>query len=232
MGRVFSAATTLAISASVVGCRFTTPDGHAMYVGEHDSILVADVQLGPGVTEKQIAPLLAGYTNVSVLESKKWKLAGDFDLDAFAGAVEQYATTSGTIDGKPVEPTMTREQFLEEHAEANEKRRAMLNEPRGTRPLNLKILVAELRFPQTLESVTLGTNPRLRCRVDVYDGDQLLGGGDMEAVAGVPGVPLHPASMVSRAAKAMIFDEYTRATILKLVAEMAEETIDALERAR
>jgi hypothetical protein len=38
--------------------------------------------------------------------------------------------------------------------------------------------------------------------------------------------------MVGRAAKAMIFDEYNRRTVLKLVAELGEETINALARAK
>ena len=61
---------------------------------------------------------------------------------------------------------------------------------------------------------------------------QLLGSGDMEAIAGIPGVPLLPGSMVGRAAKALIFDEYTRKTVLKLVAELGDETVDALSRAK
>ena len=123
------------------------------------------------------------------------------------------ATTRGTIDGKPVESSMTREEFMKEHASANEKRKAMLNEPKGTRPIKLKILVTEMRFPADWEGIALGTNPRLRCRAEVYDGDKLLGGGDMEAISGIPGIPFHPGSMVGRAAKSMIFDEFTRKTV-------------------
>jgi hypothetical protein len=214
------------------GCRFTTPDGRGLSLKPYDSILVEEVQLAPEVSDKQIAPLLQGYTKVAVLESNRWKLAEDFDLEAFAKAVEEYATTAGTINGKPVEPLMTREQFLEDHNEANEKRKAKLAEPKGTNPVSLRIFVTELRFPAALEGVALGTNPRMRCRVDVYAGEKLLGGGDMEAISGLPGVPFHPASMVSRAAKAIIFDELTRKIVLKLVAELGQETNDALERAK
>jgi hypothetical protein len=214
------------------GCHFTTPDGRALNLRQYDSIHVEDVQLAPEISEKRIAPLLKGYTQVAALESKDWKLASEFDLDAFTRAVEEYATTSGTINGKPVEPLMTREQFLKEHAEANEKWKARLAESRGTTPVNLKILVTELRFPHTLEGVALGTNPRMRCKVDVYSNGKLLGSGNMEAIAGVPGVPLLPASMVGRAAKAMIFDEYSRKTVMKLVSELGDEIISALSRSR
>ncbi len=89
-----------------------------------------------------------------------------------------------------------------------------------------------MRFPSTLEGLTVGTNPRMRCKVDVYADGELLGSGDMEAIAGLPGIPFLPGSIVGRAAKAMIFDEHTRKTVLKLVAELAQETIGALNRAK
>jgi hypothetical protein len=232
MKRTLQTLASLLIAVTAVGCHFTTPDGRALRIGQYDSILVADVQLAPEVSEAQVGPLLEGYTKVAALESKKWKLAGDFDLEAFAKTVEEYATTSGTINGKPVKPVMTREQFLKEHAEANEKWKAKLAEPKGTKPVNLRIHVTELRFPNALEGVAIGTQPRMRCKVDVYADGELLGSGDMEAVAGLPGIPLLPGSMVGRAAKAMIFDEYTRKTVLKLVAELGKETVSALERAR
>ena len=232
MKRTLQTLSSLLIAVTAVGCHFTTPDGRALRIGQYDSILVADVQLAPEVSEAHVGPLLEGYTKVAALESKKWKLAGDFDLEAFAKTVEEYATTSGTINGKPVKPLMTREQFLKEHAEANEKWKAKLAEPKGINPVNLKIHVTELRFPNTLEGVAIGTQPRMRCKVDVYADGELLGSGDMEAVAGLPGIPLLPGSMVGRAAKAMIFDEYTRKTVLKLVAELGKETVSALERAR
>ena len=232
MRRTLQTLASLLIVVVAVGCQFTTPDGRALNIGQYDSILVKDVQLAPEVSEAQVGPLLKGYIEVAALESTEWKLAGDFDLDAFAKTVEEYATMSGTINGKPVKPLMTREQFLKEHAEAHEKWKAKLAEPKGTKPVSLRIYVTELRFPSTLEGVTIGTNPRLRCKVDVYADGELLGSGDMEAIAGLPGIPFHPGSIVGRAAKAMIFDEHTRKTVLKLVAELAEETIDALDRAK
>lgn len=225
-------AAALIITTLSAGCQFTTPDGRALNLRQYDSIIVEDVQLAPGISEQRIAPLLKGYTQVAALESEKWKLAGDFDPDAFLNILEEYATTPGTIDGKPVEPLMTREQFVDKHAKAHAKWRAGLAEAKGTRPVCLRILVTEMRFPKTLEGVALGTQPRMRCKVDVYDDGTLLGSGDMEAVSGLPGVPLLPASMVGRAAKAMIFDEYTRKTILKLVAELGDETIGALNRTK
>ena len=232
MRGTIQAVALLITALTVTGCRFTTPDGRVLDLRRYDSILVEDVQLAPEVSEKRIGPLMKGYIEVAALESKKWKLAGAFDLDAFAKDVEEYATTPGTINGKPVESVMTREQFIKEHAEANERRKAKLDEPRGTKPVSLRIHVTELRFPGTLEGVTMGTNPRMRCKVDVYADGELLGSGNLEAIAGVPGIPLLPASMVGRAAKAMIFDEYTRRTVLKLVAELGEEIIDALARAK
>jgi len=232
MRRTLQTVVMLVIAAMGAGCRFTTPDGAGLNLGQYDSILVEDVQLAPEVSEKNIGPLLVGYTKVAVMESRKWKLAGDFDLNAFAKSVEVYGTTAGTINGKPVDPIMTREEFLEDHDKAKEKQKAKVAESKGTKPIHLKILVTELRFPDTLEGVALGTNPRLRCKVDVYADGELLGSGDMEAISGLPGVPFHPASMVSRAAKAIIFDEMTRKTILKLVAELGVETVDALGRAK
>ncbi len=225
-------AAALIIATLLAGCQFTTPDGRALNLRQYDSIIVEDVQLAPGISEQRIAPLLKGYTQVAALENEKWKLAGDFDLDAFLDILEEYSTTPGTIDGKPVEPLMTREQFVEEHAKVHAKWRAGLTEAKGTKPVSLRILVTEMRFPNTLEGVALGTQPRMRCKVDVYHDGTLLGSGEMEAVSGLPGVPLLPASMVGRAAKAMIFDEYTRKTVLKLVAELGDETIDALNRTK
>ncbi|MHC4092352.1 MAG: hypothetical protein ACYSVY_19120 [Planctomycetota bacterium] len=223
---------SLLIAGAATGCHFTTPDGRPLKLSQYDSILVESVQLDPEVLEKQIGPLLKGYTEVAALESKHWKLGGDFDLDAFAKTVEEYATTAGTIDGKPVKPLMTRAQFLKKHAEANQRWKAKLAESKGTEPISLRIHVTDLRFPHALEGVTIGTNPRMRCKVDVYADGELLGSGDMEAIAGVPGIPLLPGSMVGRAAKAMLFDEYTRKTILKLTTELGQETIDALARAK
>ena len=232
MRRTLQTLASLLIVVTAVGCRFTTPDGRALNIRQYDSILVQDVQLAPEVSEVQIGPLLKGYIEVAALESKKWKLADDFDLDAFAKTVEAYATMPGTIDGKPMQPLMTHEQFIEKHAKAHAQWEAKLAEPKGTKPVSLRILVTELRFPSTLEGLTMGTNPRLRCKVDVYADGELLGSGDMEAISGLPGIPFHPGSIVGRAAKAMIFDEHTRKTVLKLVAELAEETIGALNRAK
>ncbi|MBN1491882.1 MAG: hypothetical protein JXA69_18365 [Phycisphaerae bacterium] len=225
-------AASLTVVALVSGCQFTTPEGRALKLRAYDSVVVESVELAPEVTEEQIAPLVEGHTLVAVLESKKWKLAEDFDLEAFSKTIETYATMPGTIDGKPVDPIMTREEFIKEHAKANERRKALLDEPKGTQPIHLRIRVTELRFPSTLEGVTLGTQPRMRARVDVYADGTLLGGGDMEAVSGIPGVPLHPGSIVGRAAKAMIFDELKRETILKLVDELADETVSALSRSK
>ncbi len=221
-----------AIAVLATGCQLTTPEGAALSLRPYDSVVVEDVHLAPGVSEPQLAPLLKGHAQVAVLESARWKLAGDFDLDAFADLVETYATTAGTVDGKPVDPVMTREEFLEKHAEANRKRRAMLAEPSGSRPVSLRISVTDLRFPETLERIAAGTKPRLRCRIEVFADGRLLGGGTREAIEGIPGIPLLPASMVGRAAKAMLFDELRRKTILKLVDEMAAESVHALEQAK
>ena len=225
-------AASLTVVALASGCQFTTPDGRALKLRPYDSVVVESVELASEITDAQIAPLVKGHTLVAALESKTWKLGEEFDLDAFSGIVETYATMPGTIDGKPVDPIMTREEFLKEHAKANDRRKALLDESKGARPIHLRIRVTELRFPSTLEGITLGTNPRMRARVDVYADGAPLGGGDMEAVAGIPGIPLLPGSMVGRAAKAMIFDEITRKTILKLVAELGDETVGALSRAR
>ena len=139
MRQMLQTLVSLLITVIAVGCQFTTPDGRALNIRQYDSILVKDVQLAPEVSEAQIGPLLEGYIAVTTLESKKWKLAGDFDLDAFAKTVEAYATMSGTINGQPVPPLMTREQFLKKHAEANEKWKAKLAEQKGTKPVSLRI---------------------------------------------------------------------------------------------
>jgi hypothetical protein len=217
------------LASAAAGCHFKTPTGGALRLKEYDSIQVEQVELAPSITEKAVAPLLKGYTEVAVLECNEWKLAGDFDLESFAATVEEYSTTAGTINGKPVEPLMTREQFLAEHAKAQSRWKAKAAQPRGAKPVSLRILVTEMRFPENLEAVTMGTKPRMRCKVDVYDQGKLLGTGLVEAISGVPGVPLHPAAMVGRAAEAMLFDAYTRKAVLKLVTELGHDTVWALE---
>jgi hypothetical protein len=232
MERTLRTVASLLITGTLAGCQFTTPEGRPLKLSQYDSIMVESVELAPEVTDEHVAPLLEGYTKVVVLESKRWKLTGDFDLEAFAKKVEEYSTTPGTIDGKPVEPLVNSDEILEKHAEANERWKAMLAEPKGTKPIHLRMLVTDLRFPDFLEGVTLGTQPRMRCTVEVYADGKLLGSGDMEAISGLPGVPFYPSSMVGRAAKALIIDEFTRETVLKLIKELGDETVDALTRAR
>jgi hypothetical protein len=222
----------LSITLTAAGCRFTTPDGRSLNLKEYDSIVVEEVELAPDIKEKSIGPLLKGYTEVAAIGSSKWGPAGDFDLEAFAQTVEQYATTEGTIEGKPLEPHTTREKFLKEHTEAYEEWKARSGESKGAKPVSLRIRVTEMRFPNNLEGVTIGTKPRMRCTVDVYANDVLLGSGDMEAIAGLPGIPLLPSAVVGRAAQAIVFDSMTRKTVLKLVAELGDETVVALERTK
>lgn len=229
IGRTLPVAPVLLTVLLSVGCRFTTPDGRALDLHAYDSIRVEQVECAPGITETQLGPLLEGYIQVAALESEKWKLAEELDLDRFAKQLEAYATTPGSINGKPIEPFMTREEFLEEHAEVHERWEAKLEEPEGIHPVSLKILITDLRFPHTLEGIAVGTQPRMRCTVDVYADGKLLGSGEMEAISGIPGIPFLPGSMVGRAAKSLVFDEFTRRTVLKLTAELAEETLTALE---
>lgn len=224
--------TVFVAAAFATGCTFKTADGQNLKLKTFDSVYVESVTLKSTVKEPALVPLLAGYTAVAVLENNKWRLASDFDLDAFASTIEEYSTTHHTVNGEPVEPVMTREEFMEENAATHAKWRSMLNAPKGTRPIRLRMHVTELRFPDDLESIVVGTNPRLLCTVEAFDGDERLGSADMEAIAGLPGIPFYPSSMATRVAKELIFQEIQRETILKLSAEMGRETIDALSRAK
>lgn len=219
-------------AALATGCTFKSAEGRNLNLKGFDSIIIESVRLHPTVREPALVPLVAGYTAVAALEDDNWKLAGDFDLDAFAATIEEYSTSPHTFDGKPIEPLMTREEFLEKNAEVHAKWKAKLSDSRGVRPLSLRILVTELRFPDDVEKIVVGTNPRLLCTIEVFDGPERLGSADMEAIAGLPGIPFYPSSMATRVAKDLIFDEMQRETILKLSAEMGQETIDALSRAQ
>lgn len=224
--------TILCLILPAAGCHFKTPDGKALNVREYDAIIVEQVVLAPEIVETPTASLLKGYTAISALKSKHWRIAEPFDIEAFAGEVETFSIAMDGDDSKPDEPEVTREDFLKKHEKAVE---ALRNSPDGgkpLRPVHLRMFVTELRFPKDFEAVTIGTKPRMRCRVDVYADGKLLGSGEMEAIAGLPGIPLMPAAMAGRVAEVVFFDSYTKKTILKLVEEMGDETIGALSRAK
>lgn len=223
---------SLAIVLCVTGCTFKSPDGRNLNLKQYDSVNIDSVDLRPSVKVAELAPLVAGYTAVAVLESDKWMLASDFDLDAFAAYIEEYSTTAHTVDGEQVKPLKTKEEFQKEHTKLFARWRSKLARPKGNRPISMKIRVTELRFPDDVEKIIIGTNPRLLCTVDAYDGETLLGSADMEAISGLPGVPFHPGGMVQRSAFMLLFEEYQRASILKLSDEMGREIIDALNRAQ
>jgi hypothetical protein len=222
----------LAAVLTTTGCTFKSPDGRNLNLRQYDSVNIDSVDLRPTVKVAELAPLVAGYTAVAVLENDKWMLASDFDLDAFAAFIEEYSTTSHTVDGKPVKPIKSEEQFQKEHAKLFARWRSKLARPKGDRPITIKIRVTELRFPEDIEKIVVGTNPRLLCTVDAYDGDTLLGSAEMEAISGLPGVPFHPGGMVQRSAFMLLFEEYQRESILKLTDEMGREIVDALSRAQ
>jgi hypothetical protein len=213
------------------GCHFKAPDGGPLDITRYDSVIVEEVRLAPGVTETEVIHLVEGYTAVSVLESDKWKLAQDFDLEAFAAEVEAYATVARE-DGEPIEPSITREEFLEKHKDAHAQWKRTQGKPQGRSPLRLKVLVTDVRFPDTLEGITMGTRPRMRCTVDAYADGKRQATGDMEAISGIPGPPLLPAAMAGRVAKELIFEEQKHRTMIKLADEMGMETIRALEAAK
>ena len=232
MRQVLRGAVCLTIGLMAAGCQFQTPDGEALSLKEYDSVTVADVKFENSVSKKEIAPLLKAYLQTDVVASDRWKLADDFDLEAVGKMVEEYATTPGTINGKPVKPAMTREEFAEQHAKTRRKLEPRLGEGKGTRPVTLKVVVTKLRFPENLESITLGSKASMECRAEVHVDGQLRGSTKVIGIAGLPGVPLLPASMVERAATSLIFDKYTRKHVLQLIDETSQDIVDALDRTK
>ncbi|HOI56027.1 MAG TPA: hypothetical protein PLP01_12315, partial [Phycisphaerae bacterium] len=55
---------------------------------------------------------------------------------------------------------------------------------------------------------------------------------EIKSIQGIPGVPLLPYSMATRAALNAVFDQYTRKHVMELVQNLSREIADKLAEAK
>ena len=209
-------------------------NGQPASVRDYDSVIIEDVRVAPSIPMKHMAELVKGFLQVELLTSTKWLRGDEFDVEGFAQYVETYATSAGTLQGKPVKPAMTREQYAKQYAEKRKELEPHLRKPKGTRPLRLRVEITKLDFPEGVGQVVLGTKAEARAAVHVYGGSGLtpIGSTEVKVIDGLPGIPLLPIAIVTRAASNAIFDQYTRKHVMKLALELSQEIVEELDEAK
>ncbi len=209
-------------------------DGKPVSLREYDSVVVESVTVAEGVEKKQMGELLKGYLQADLLVSETWKRGGDFDLEATADFVERYATTPGTINGKPLKPAVDDEEFEDRYAKNDEDLRALMARPKGSRPILLRVEIINVRFPGTIDEVITGRKSEATCRVTVFDPGATAPRGTAEVTGrhALPGIPILPVSVVIRTVGKMAFGEYTRKHVLDLVANTSREIVKVLTEAK
>ncbi len=225
----------LGLAMLLCGCaNLVDSSGNAISLSEYDSVIVEDVRVMPGVQKRQMGPLLKGHIQTDLLGSDEWKRSGDFNLDSFAQQVESYATTEGRLEGKPIKPAMTKEQFKKQHAKTVEKLASKQAEPAGTRPVRLHVDLIKVDFPSSANQIVLGVKASADSKIYVYDPqtNRLLGTADISVSDSLPGMPLSPVSMATRAGKQAAFGLYTRKHVLKLIDKSSKEIVKTLDAAR
>ncbi len=209
-------------------------DGKPVSLSKYDSVIVEDVEVSASLGQKQAAELLKGYVEMELLTGEKFKQGNDFDFDEFAKFVETYSTTPGEIDGKPLKPVMTREEVKKKYAKGKGELEPMMNKPKGTNPVHLKVVITEFVFPDTINQVVMGARAEAKCSISVYapNAPKPLGTTMIEVTQGLPDIPLLPAAMATRAAKRIVFGGYTRKHIMDLMEHMSKHIVRELENAK
>ena len=217
------------------GCGgFVDRNGQPVSLRDYDSVIVEDVRTAPAVPEKQMAELVKWFLQVNLLTSTQWRRGGEFDLEGFAQYVETYATSTGTLKGKPLKPAMTREEFAKRYAEKRKELEPHLEKPKGTRAAWLRVEITKLDFPEGVGQVILGNKAEVRAVVHVYgrSAQTPIGSTEVKVIDGLPGIPLLPIAVVARAAVNVIFDQYTRKHVLELALDLSREIVKKLDEAK
>ena len=223
------------LSMLLCGCaNLVDSSGNPISLSEYDSVIIEDVRVMPGVQKRQMGPLLKGHIETDLLASDAWKRGSDFNLDRFAQYVETYATTEGTLEGKPIKPAMTKEQFKKQHEKTVEKLSSKMAELKGTRPVRLRIDLTKVDFPSSADQIVIGKKASANSKIYAYDPqtNKLLGTADISVSESLPGMPLSPVSMATRAGKQAAFGQYSRKHVLTLIDKSSKEIVKMLEAAK
>lgn len=234
-GRHWLIGTVLALLLVTTGCEsFKDANGKAASFRLYDSVRIAQVSIDPSAPQKEICNLTEGFLQYNLLVDDLWLRGDDWDPEPFARYLENFVTTSGTLEGEELKPAMTREEYAKRYAEKKKELAPHLNKVRGTNPLRLLVRITKVEFPTGVEQIVLGNKAEVRATVTAYDpkSSAILGTAEIKAIQGIPGVPLSPYSMAGRAAMNAVFDRYTRKHVLELAENLSREIIEKLEEAK
>ncbi len=223
------------LAASICGCGgLVDSAGKSVSLRQYDSVIVDEVRIAPSVSQAQTGELLKGHLQAHLLADEHWTRGEEFDVEGFAKVVERYATTPGTVNGKPVEPAMTQQEFLDKYAAKKQRSLSLQSKPKGSRPLTLKVEITEFDFPGSVDAVVTGRSAKAKCKLAVYDtaNGRLIGTADVVVRNSLPGVPLTPAAMAIRGVKGLIVGAYTRKHVLSLVDKLSRESVRILNEAK
>ena len=234
-GRHWLIGTVLAAVLVTTGCEsFKDANGKAASFRLHDSVRVARVSIDPTAPQKEIRNLTEGFLQYNLLVNDLWLRGDDWDPETFARYLENFMTTSGTLEGEELKPAMTREQYAKRYAEKKKELAPHLNKARGKNPLLLRVHITKVEFTTGDGQIVLGNKAEVRATVTAYDAKSSapIGTAQIKAIQGIPGIPLSPYSMAGRAAMNTVFDQYTRKHVLELAENLSREIVEKLKEAK
>jgi len=227
--------TVLALLLVTTGCEsFKDARGRAASFRLYDSVRIERVSIDPTAPQKDIRRLTEGFLQGNLLVSDLWLRGDDWDPEPFARYLENFMTTSGTLEGEELKPAMTREEFAKHYAEERKALAPHLNKARGANPLRLRVHITKVEFPAGVGQIVLGNKAEVRATVTAYDpkSSALIGTAEIKAIQGIPGIPLSPYSMAARVALNAAFDRYTRKHVKELAENLSREIIEKLKEAK
>ncbi|MBN1509301.1 MAG: hypothetical protein JW955_20820 [Sedimentisphaerales bacterium] len=234
-GRYWLIGAVLAAMLMAGGCEsFKDANGKAVSFQAYDSVRLERVSIDPTAPQPQIRDLTEGFLQYNLLVSDLWLRGDDWNPDAFARYLEEFVTTSGTHEGEEMKPAMTQEQYDKSKAERDEKLAPHLGKAKGTRPLVLRVHITKVEFPSGVGQIVMGNKAEVRATITAFDpsSSALIGTAEIKAIQGIPGVPLLPYSMATRAALNAVFDQYTRKHVMELAQNLSREIAEKLAEAK
>ncbi|NLX60203.1 MAG: hypothetical protein GXY74_14080 [Phycisphaerae bacterium] len=235
MHRSWAVAAVLAAMLVVGGCEsFKDAQGRGVSFRAYDSVRIEQVSIDPAAPQQQIRDLTEGFLQYNLLVSDLWLRGDEWNPDDFAAYLEEFVTTAGTLEGKQLKPAMTQEQYDKRSAERDAKLAPHLGKARGSRPLNLRVHITKVEFPSGVGQIVLGNKAEVRATVTAFDPGrpEPIGTAEIKSIQGIPGVPLLPYSMATRAALNAVFDQYTRKHVMELAQNLSREIADKLAEAK
>ena len=234
-GRHWLIGTVLVGLLVATGCEsFKDADGNAASFRLYDSVCVEQVSIDPALPQKEIRDLTEGFLQYNLLVNDVWLRGDDWDPEPFARYLENFVTTSGTLEAEELKPAMTKEKYAKRYAEKKKELAPHLNKVKGTRPLRLRVHITKVDFPAGVEQIVLGNKAEVRATVTAYDpkSSARIGTAEIKAIQGIPGIPLSPYSMATRAVLNTVLDQYTRKHVMELAENLSRDIVDELVAAR